>query len=94
METDKTILEEINTALAEVGSLMTAIDKGEGDQVYHWQMIGQLDHRLRRLVETLPDELFCQMPTLAVFALSTDTITSSWRQCWDEVGGFLGSIQS
>jgi hypothetical protein len=91
METDTITLEEIHTALAEVGSLMTAIDHGEGDQVYHWQMIGLLDHRLRRLTRTLPDDLFCQMPNLAVFALSTDTISSSWRKCQDEVRVFLES---
>jgi len=94
MKTETETLEDIHTALVEVGTLLTAIDEGERDQVYCWQMIGQLDHRLRRMVRALPDELFTQMPNLAVFALSTDTITSSWRQCRDEVGGFLGSRQS
>ena len=86
---DTKTLEDINTALAEVGSLLTAIDEGEGDQVYHWQMIGQLDHRLRSLAKSLPDDLFCQMPNLAVFALSTNTISSTWRRCQDEVDAIL-----
>jgi hypothetical protein len=85
-------LETIYQALAEVADLQFAIDAGVGDEMAHWQEIGVIDHRLRRLVNTLPDEVFIQAPSLALFALSSQPIQSCWSSCRDEVGAVLAHV--
>jgi len=85
-------LEIIYQTLAKVADLQYAIDVGEGDQMAHWQEIGVIDHRLRRLVNTLPDEVFTQAPSLALFALSSRPIQGCWSSCRDEVGAVLAHV--
>jgi hypothetical protein len=89
MEPHTQTLEEISSALNQVGDLLSAIDRQQGDQVQHWQMISRLEHRVRRLTRKLPDDVFIQLPCLAKFVLSSNPLYNCWSDCRDEVGEFM-----
>jgi hypothetical protein len=89
-----TILTEILTNLNQVGGLLYAIDRQEGDTITHWQQISQLDHRLRRLAKQLDEDTLSQLPSLAVFSLSSNQILSCWGICAEEIETLLGDNAS
>lgn len=82
----KDTLQAIYEALAHVADLQFALDAGKGDQITHWQELGMIDQRLRRLVQTLPDEVIASTPSLAKYAMSSTPLYSLWSECRDEVG--------
>lgn len=84
-----TILNEILANLNQVGGLLYAIDRQEGETISHWQQISQLEHRLRRLTNQLDAGTLSQLPSLAVFSLSNNQIFSCWGNCAAEVEAVL-----
>jgi hypothetical protein len=85
----KLILQNVFAALSEVGEHLNAIDRNNGEQVYHWQTISALGHSIRRQAGELPDEIFSHLPSLAVFTLTVNSIDSCWGQCLDELDAYL-----
>lgn len=85
-----TILTEILSNLNQVGGLLYAIDRQEGDSIAHWQQISQLDHRLRRLAKQLDEDTLSHLPSLAVFSLSSNQILTCWGICAEEIQLLIG----
>jgi hypothetical protein len=83
------ILEEVFSALSEVGERLSAIDHQHGEENLHWQTISALGHSIRRQAGELPDEIFVELPALAVYALTVNSIDSCWGQCLDELDSYL-----
>ena len=83
------LLTDILTDLHQVGNLLDAIDRSNGNSSSLWQEISQLDHRLRRQANQLDEDIFSQLPSLAVFALSNTQIITCWGNCADEVEALL-----
>ena len=83
------LLTDILAYLHQVGSLLDDVDRKNGEAISLWQQISQLDHRLRRLTYQLDEDTFSQLPSLAVFALSSTQIISCWGNCADEVEALL-----
>lgn len=83
------ILENLFESLSEVGQRLSAIDHQVGEESVHWQTISALGHSIRRQAIDLPDEIFTQLPALAVFTLTMDSIDSCWGRCLDELEVYL-----
>ena len=90
METDS--LKIIYEVLAEVADLHYAIEAGKGDEMMHWQRLSSIDHRLRRLAQSLPDDVFARLPHFAKFTLTSGSINECWSECRDEVGMAIAGV--
>jgi len=86
---NRLILEEVFSALSEVGERLSAIDHQHGEESVHWQTISALSHSIRRQAGELPDDIFAQLPALAVFTLTVNSIDSCWGRCLDELDAYL-----
>ena len=90
------ILQDVFSALSEVGERLDAIDHQVGEENLHWQTISALGHSIRRQAGELPDEIFAHLPALAVFTLTVNSIDSCWGRCLDELDAYLnqnGKVQ-
>lgn len=84
-ETTHTFLEQILADLNQVGGLLYAINRSQGDQISHWQEISVINHRVRRLVNRLEEDTLIRLPALAAFAFSDAQIFACWGSCADEI---------
>lgn len=80
-----TVLSKILANLNQVGGLLYAIDRQEGDSIAHWQQISLLDHRLRRLAKQLDEDTLSKLPSLTVYSLLSNQIFSCWGNCAEEI---------
>lgn len=84
-ETTHTQLAHILKELHQVGSCLDAIDRGYGDQITHWQEISAINHRIRRIANSLNENTLMQLPSLAAFILSDAQIFTCWANCAAEL---------
>ena len=78
-------LQQIEAALEEVGQLLSAIDRGFGDDLEHWREIEERGHFVRAAVPDLPEILRRKLPLLVTFAESDNPVYGCWGACVDEV---------
>ena len=85
----KQTLQQIEAALEEVGQLLSAIDRGFGDDLAHWAEIAAKGRFVRAAVTGLPENVRRELSRLAAFAESDDPVYGCWGACMDEVRQIL-----
>jgi hypothetical protein len=85
----KQTLKHIEVALEKVGQLLSAIDRGFGDDLEHWREIAAKGRFVRAVVPGLPEYVRRELPLVVAFAESDDPVFGCWGACVDEVRQIL-----